>query len=136
MAKEADKRLEQLKKQRIFGYSFAAGMALLLAIAIWKDFHIAVKIVAASLCAFHLLGALLYPKALFPTFWFVTGLAQFIGNAITTIVFIVVFYLFYTPFSFFARLGGKDHIRNNSKMPHWLDVPEDANDPKRIEKLY
>src|SRR5258708_2551072 len=107
-----DKRLKMLKikKMRDFGYSFAAGMAILFAISIWKNFPLPFKVGIGILCFYHLVLAMIFYPALKPTYWLITNIAKVLGNILSTIIFGVFYYILFTPIALLLRLSGKDVI--------------------------
>lgn len=136
MEKNPRERLNLKKEVRTFGLSFGLGMGILTGLGLWHQWPQGVWMTTAGLSVFHLVLAPFVTKPLLPTFYTVTTLGKGIGHLIFTLVFTLVYYLLYTPISWILRLAGKDHIARDFAVPHWKDYPKEANDPKRIEKLY
>lgn len=124
------------EKLKEFGLSFSLGMTILFLVSLWRGFALPLKLIVAGLGLFHITAALLMPALLRPTFAWVTGIAKIVGNVITIIVFASVFYILFTPIAWILRLAKKDLIGQNAFTPHWVDVSERDNDPKRIERMY
>ena len=126
------------KDLRKFGIYFSIGMALLLAIVFHNNREIFKlnKIIIAGLLVYHIVFAFLFPKLLVITYYITKILTKFFGIVLTYIIFGIVYYILFTPISFFVRLAKKDHIHNNSITPSWLSVNDKNNDPKKIERLY
>jgi len=124
------------KRLRKFGFFFSIGMILLFTISYFKNFNKIFLIIISFLFMFHILFAIFYPKVLIITFYPIDFIAKTIGNIINFLVFTMVFFLFFTPISFFLRLFGKDQIAKISKTPQWFDVNEKENEPERVKKLY
>jgi hypothetical protein len=140
MEKKFNTRLTQLQRSKIrkFGFSFAAGMAILCAVSIWRHehFHIAVTIASATLSVTHLAFALFCRKCLTPMHAVTGFLGRIIGNILITTIFTTVFFFIFTPISLILRLAGKDHIQRNQREPGWIEVEAKDNDPSRIERLF
>lgn len=124
------------KELQTFGFSFAGGMAILTGLALWRDWIPAVWITSSVLAGWHLLGALVRPYLLRPTFAVVHAIGSFVSLVLTTTAFTLFFFLILTPFGFFLRLFGKDAIRPHGAGSAWEDVPSADNDPAKIEKLF
>ncbi len=138
MEKIVDKRLikEKLINYKKFAFSFSAGMALLLIIALLKNFPVVFITIISFLLAYHLICGFFYVEGVFPFYITVTSIGKIIGIILTNTIFTIVFYLLFTPLSLLLRLFGKDKIRKYSKNPVWLDIEEKFNDPERIRHLY
>ena len=121
---------------RRFGFSFAGGMAILTAVGIWKHFPIPLVVGIVLLCSYHLVFALVAPRFLYPTYCFMRGLGRILGNIITAIVFTVFFYLLFTPIALLVRFFKKDVIAYHLNKPVWIPVPENKNDPSRVERMF
>jgi hypothetical protein len=138
MEKELNQRLEEQEKKQIrrFGFNFAMGMTVLFLVSLWRNFALPFKIGVAGLGLAHLCFAFLNYRWLYPTYKLVLSISILFGNILTTIIFTVVFYLLFTPIAFVLRLCKKDVIGNNSREPRWLPIPETANNPERVKRLY
>lgn len=138
MEKKFDQGLKAkaLKEIRDFGFYFSAGMALLFALSLWKHFALVFQVVVMSLFTYHLICALLIPKALKPTHVLTGFIGKIVGNTLTYIIFTVLYYVFFTPIALIIRLNKNDVIASASVKPAWIDIPEKDNDPKRVEKLF
>ena len=88
------------------------------------------------LALFHLICALLKPEVCRPFRFAVTGIARVFGTGITVAALTIFYYLFMTPFSVLIRWSGKDGIGLKSARPGWISIPDNENDPRRIERLY
>lgn len=130
MEKEINKRLKN------FGFSFSLGMAILFVISYFKNFNKMFLIVIIILFLYHLLFAIIFCKALIPTYYLISFITKIIGNFLNVVIFSLIFFIFFTPISFFIRSFKKDQIENFSKNPQWYDVDDNENNPQRVEKLY
>ncbi len=140
MEKDTNKRLKKLSKfdsdLRKFGIYFAIGMALLLSIAFLRNWQVLAKSIVAGLLLYHIIFAFLFPKALVVTYFITKVITKIVGTIITYVVFGLLYYLLFTPIAIIIRASKKDHIKNNSISPHWIECLEKDNDPKKIEKLF
>ncbi|NLY74382.1 MAG: hypothetical protein GX075_03675 [Firmicutes bacterium] len=121
---------------RRFGFSFGAGMAILVVVGLWKEFGSWVIIPAGLLSLFHFGCALFRIELLRPTHSAVSFVGAVLGRAVTALVFTLVFYLLFTPIAVILRLCKKDVIANNSRSPAWIPIPERQNDPERVRRLF
>ena len=127
------KHIIELKK---FGYSFSAGMAILFTVSVWQNFHPNIKIIIAVLFLFHLTAAIVNNKLLNPSYKTASFLGRILGNTIISILLTIVYYFLFTPIALILRVFNKDHIKNISQKPQWIDIDPRKNDSKRVEKLY
>lgn len=116
-----------------FGLGFGLGMGILTAIALWREWPQPLWITTLILSLYHLSLFQVATGPLLPSFYLVTTVGKILGHGIFTVIFTLVYYSLYTPISWILRLAGKDHI---TPVSGWKDYPSQANDPKRIEKLY
>ena len=108
------KRLIAKKKKELikFGISFGFGMLILFIVSYLKKFHISIQITSLILCCFHIISVIIYYKLVIPTHFIISNFGKFLSYILTA-VFLGSFYdLIFTPYSFFLRLSGKDHIKN------------------------
>lgn len=132
------KRLSAAKAKALarFGWSFAAGMAILTAVGVWKNFPAWAVWSSGILCHYHLLAFLLFRKALVPTFVAVGFVGKVVGFLVSCVVFAVVYYALFAPIAWCLRLAKKDLIGRAAHRPAWVDIPADFNDPARLRKLF
>ncbi len=136
MEEKSYKGLKTIRELRLFGFSFAAGMLLLSAVAYIRDYPSILRIALAAVIVFHLLFAVLYPRLLLFTYILVNTLLRYLGNTILYFVFAAAFYTLLSPFFILLRVINKDVIKHKSPGPMWDYVPEKDNDPNRIAKLF
>lgn len=138
MEKNINQRLKEMeiKKIKAFGYSFSMGMAILLTIAIWKDFIFPFKVIVAFMLLFHLFSAFFNYRMLYPMHTLTSFVGKILGNLLTTVIFTIVFYLLFTPIVIVLRWFKKDVIKNISDSPKWVPIPDKQNNPQRVERLF
>lgn len=138
MEKKIDKRLELQEKKEIrkFACLFSSGMAILFAISIWKGFHLPGKVVIAFLGLYHLVFAFINYRYVKPSFIIVSFIVKTLFNFISLVITGIIFYLLFSPIAFILRLLKNDIIKSNCSKSGWIDLPEDYNNPARIEKSY
>jgi hypothetical protein len=138
MAKEFGQGLKdhEIKKIKQFGFSFALGMAVLFLISFWRGYPFQLKTVICLLSIYHLAFVLIGYKFLLPTYWIISFVLKQVAGLMTVLIFGAFFYLIFTPISLILRLFQKDIIKNISREPRWIPIPEKMNDPKRVERLF
>ncbi len=136
MEEKSYKGLKTVRELRLFGFSFAAGMLLLSAVAYIKDYPAIVRIALVALIIFYMVLGVLYPRLLLYTYIPVNTLLRCLGNTILYVVFTAAFYVLLSPFFILLRVINKDVITHKSHSPMWEDVPKKDNDPNRIAKLF
>ncbi len=132
MGKKSYQRLELRK----FGLSFSLGMLILLIIGFFKNFNFIFMIAITMLLFESFLFALIKPEFLRFQYLFISGLLKFLGLIITNFCLTVFYYLVFTPIAIFLRVMDKDEIKKISIVPNWIEINQEENNPKRIEKLY
>lgn len=134
MEKSTNKGLEFRELKR-FGISISAGMIVLFFIG-RRYFPLWLKVAILFLASYHFLFALFCPALLKISFFIFSKVFYFFADFFTKFVLIIFFYFVFTPVAFILRLLGMDEIGKTYKNPGWKDIPDDRNDPSRIEKLY
>ena len=138
MEKNADKRLNdrRLKPIATFGWSFAAGMAMLTAVGLYRGFPVWVSSVTAVLSIYHAGAYLFWRRGLVPSYAVMSRIGHALGFLLSCTVFTLVYYVLFSPVSLALRAAGKDLVRDRAVSPEWIEIEAAKNDPRRIEKLY
>ncbi len=127
-----------------FGRSLIiGGVILLTGISLYRTFFPVtgngIKLVQMLFSLIIILGfmAQLLPAISKPVYfvWFFIGACM--GTVVSNLLFLVFYYLFFTPISFVVKLNGRDPLKIKAKNcnSNWVDKPE-THDAKRYFRQY
>ncbi len=128
MEKNTDQRL------RWYGLALFLGMGLTTWVLIDRQIPYAYYL-TGTLSALGLILGLFVPQALSPIYAATRAWGALLGNLISWVLTVPLYYLLFTPLALLIRLLGGDSM-SPRKTRGWKTVPEKDNDPQQMNRLW
>jgi hypothetical protein len=122
---------------RKFGIALAVLLFIISAVQYFKQIELYSNFLVASVL--FLLSALALPILIKPVFIVFSYIGFGMGWVMTRIILFILFYLFITPISIFARKFGNRFLDlrfDRSKESYWLPVKDNKNNRENFEKQF
>jgi hypothetical protein len=122
---------------RKFGIALAVLLFIISAVQYFKQIELYSNFLVASVL--FLLSALALPILIKPVFIVFSYIGFGMGWVMTRIILFILFYLFITPISIFARKFGNRFLDlrfDRSKESYWLPVKDNKNNRDNFEKQF
>lgn len=127
MEKKDNSRLKILRK---FSFSFSLGM-FFLSLVMYFHYNLSIfALIFFLLSLFHLLSGFFYPKLSIAT----NRVVFFIGLLLSNIMFVLFYYLIFTPIAVILRISGKDIISNKYFHTSFIERKKQLYD--QVKKMY